>query len=108
IIHVTAVVGVNGGGPVCWLGQRRRVQKTVTFVEAERRRWKRNSSRHVEKNATKDNEIHDTKEVCLKLIGKSAAEVQAIMTQLGDFDPREYPVLLDAMMGTELALKVKM
>ncbi|MCH89723.1 hypothetical protein A2U01_0010624 [Trifolium medium] len=26
----------------------------------------------------------------------------------GDFDPREYPVLLDDMMGTELTFKVKM
>ncbi|KAK2424254.1 hypothetical protein QL285_034634 [Trifolium repens] len=44
---------------------------------------------------------------CTELIGKTAAELQTIMLEAGQFDSREYPVNLDDITGTELAFKVK-
>ncbi|MCH83837.1 replication protein A1-like protein, partial [Trifolium medium] len=44
---------------------------------------------------------------CCELIGKSAAELQAMMIEDGEYDPHEYPASLDDMMGKELAFKVK-
>ncbi|WJX77104.1 hypothetical protein P8452_60444 [Trifolium repens] len=43
---------------------------------------------------------------CTELIGKTAAELQTIMLEAGEFDPREYPVNLDDITGTELAFKI--
>ncbi|KAK2452113.1 hypothetical protein QL285_011107 [Trifolium repens] len=44
---------------------------------------------------------------CEELIGQSAAEVKDVMVQEGEFDPTEYPIALDKLVGTEFALKVK-
>ncbi|KAK2381460.1 hypothetical protein QL285_069055 [Trifolium repens] len=44
---------------------------------------------------------------CEELIGQSAAEVKDVMVQEGEFDPTDYLIALDKLVGTEFALKVK-